>query len=148
MSAAREAILGAIRRTLGSDRDERVDPGNIVREADGLVGDPARFQPKFDDMTNRARFIARATSERLTATVDEIAGIGDVPAAVGRYLMSQNLAPSIALQPVAALGELDWARSTATTRSASTNPSRSPWPTMRSRRPARSSSRRAQTARR
>ena len=108
MSAAREAILGAIRRALGSDGGERVDPGDIMREADALVGDPGRFQPKFDDMTNRERFIARATSERLTATVDEVTGIGDVPAAVGRYLTSQNLAPSIALQPVAALGELDW----------------------------------------
>ena len=108
MSAAREAILGAIRRALGSDGGERVDPDDIMREADALVGDPGRFQPKFDDMTNRERFIARATSERLTATVDEVVGIGDVPAAVVRYLTSQNLAPSIALQPVAALGELDW----------------------------------------
>ncbi|MGI9480053.1 MAG: hypothetical protein ACR2PI_25355, partial [Hyphomicrobiaceae bacterium] len=67
--SARDTILGAIRTSLGRAAP---DAEAVAREAEALLGDVTRFQPKFDGQSNRARFIERATSERLTATIDEV----------------------------------------------------------------------------
>jgi L-lactate dehydrogenase complex protein LldG len=105
MSASREAILGSIRKSLGRTA---ADATRIARDAATILGDPVRFQPKFDGQSNRARFIERATSERLTATVDEVASIVDAPAAVRRYLERSNLPLMFAHPPSQALRDLDW----------------------------------------
>ncbi|MBU2534315.1 MAG: lactate utilization protein [Alphaproteobacteria bacterium] len=101
----RDAILGAIRASLGH---EPADAANVAREAEALIAAPARFQPKFDNETNRSRFMARATSERLTATVDEVGALSDAPGAVRNYLVRANLPLSIARPPAALLRDLDW----------------------------------------
>ncbi len=73
-----------------------------------MLGDATRFQPKFDGQTNRERFIERATSERLTATVDEVTSIVDSPGAVRRYLERCNLPLRISHPPMLQLRDLDW----------------------------------------
>lgn len=104
--SARENILAAIRAARGGPT-EAADA--IAREADELLGDATRFQPKFPAYDNRTRFIERATSERLTATVDEVAGLDDAPAAVQRYLETRAMPLRVALPPGSRLQALDWA---------------------------------------
>ena len=103
--SARDAMLGAIRKSLGRPAP---DADAVAREAKVLLGDAARFQPKFSDKSNRTRFIERATSERLTATVDEIPSLTDAPLAVRRYLGQSNLPHQISRPPMPQLRDLDW----------------------------------------
>lgn len=105
MSSARDAILGALRGSLGRAAP---DVETVTREAQALLTDVTRFQPSFDGQSNRARFIERATSERLTATVDEIAALDDAPAAVRRYLTRSNMPLGFSRPPMATLRDLDW----------------------------------------
>ena len=104
-TGARSAILGALRKSLGRTA---LDLDVVAGEAQSLLGDATRHQPKFDDQTSRARFIERATSERLTATVDEVAALADAPAAVQRYLQQCDLPAQISHPPMDCLRELDW----------------------------------------
>lgn len=103
--SARETILRAIRTSLGRAAP---DAGAVAREAHALLGDAARFQPRFDGQSNRDRFIERATSERLTATVDAIAALQEAPAAVRRYLGKCGLPRRICHPPAARLRDIDW----------------------------------------
>ncbi|MFY0614895.1 MAG: LUD domain-containing protein [Hyphomicrobiaceae bacterium] len=103
--SARDTILGAIRTTLGRAAP---DADAVAREAQSLLGDAARFQPKFDGQTNRARFIERATSERLTATVDEVDSLPDAASAIRRYLERCQLPLRVSCPPMPQLRELDW----------------------------------------
>ena len=48
----------------------------------------------------------RAMAERMSSTVDEVATIDDAPAAVARYLATQQLQPNAVVWP--ALAHLDW----------------------------------------
>jgi L-lactate dehydrogenase complex protein LldG len=48
----------------------------------------------------------RAMAERMSSTVDEVATMDDAPAAVARYLASQQLQPNAIIWPV--LAHLDW----------------------------------------
>lgn len=105
MSDAKAAMLGAIRRSLGR---AHVDAGEIARESSALLNDVSRFQPTFDGQSNRVRFIERATSERLTATVDEVDGLEQAPAAVAQYLKRSNLPMQFAHPPMTLLRDLDW----------------------------------------
>ena len=103
--SARENILAAIRAARGGPAEAG---DTIAREAAALLGDATRFQPKFPGHDNRTRFIERATSERLTATVDEVAVLEDAPAAVQRYLATRDLPLRVALPPGSRLQALDW----------------------------------------
>lgn len=103
--SARDTMLGAIRTSLGRAAP---DADAVAREAREVLGDAARFQPKFDGQSNRERFIERATSERLTATVDAVATVAEAPAAVGRYLDGCGLARRISHPPMARLRDIDW----------------------------------------
>lgn len=48
----------------------------------------------------------RAMAERMSSTIDEVATMNDAPAAVARYLASQQLQPNAVIWP--ALAHLDW----------------------------------------
>ncbi|MBI1384286.1 MAG: hypothetical protein GC150_05200 [Rhizobiales bacterium] len=106
MKRAREEILDRVRTALG--RREPLDAAAIVAEAAALLARPERLRPQIPGGDARARFIAQATSERLTATVAEVASLADVPVAVSAYLARAGLAPSIALPPDPRLLALDW----------------------------------------
>ncbi len=105
MSAARDGILSAVRRALGSPQKS---PEAIAAEAVDLVADPAQVQPKFASQTLLERFIEKVTSERVTATVEKTAAIAEVPSAVARYLSKNGLGPKVALPPSPNLTTLSW----------------------------------------
>jgi L-lactate dehydrogenase complex protein LldG len=81
-------------------------PAAITAEAAALIPDTISTQPTFEEQDTIARFKTMASSERLTATVDEIASLEDVPKAVAAYLATQGLAEKAAVAP--ALAGLDW----------------------------------------
>lgn len=105
MSTARKTILDNITRALGPST---LDNAAIRAQADALIADPDRFQPKFKDQPNVERFIEKATSERVTATVTMIDTYERVPTAVAAYAAQNALEPSAALQPREKLTRLDW----------------------------------------
>jgi L-lactate dehydrogenase complex protein LldG len=54
-------------------------------------------------------FTARASAEKVGATVERIGSLADYPAAVARYAQANGLPPSLALQPDPRLQRLAWA---------------------------------------
>ena len=68
----RATILGAIR---AATRSENTPAADITKEARELVADPAATQPDFGGASLLDRFISKATSERVTATVAQIGAI-------------------------------------------------------------------------
>ncbi len=105
MSSARDDILARIRKANGATT---TDPAEIAAQAANLLAAEGLIQPQFDDLSNRAKFIERATSERLTATVDEVANWAEAVGAVRAYLMRSNIPLELAMPPIARLAELDW----------------------------------------
>lgn len=101
---AREAIFARIRQANGPD----AQPLDIDGEAAALIANPDDLRAGFQDQSNLERFIEKATSERVTATVTQIKGMNAVPAAISDYLDGADLAQEIALQPRASLTALDW----------------------------------------
>lgn len=102
----RDAILGRIRRTLGPRSASARD---IAAAAAALVADPGAIQPTFarDDLA--ARFIAKATSDKVTATVDCLTSASDVPDALRQYLDGHGVPHRVAIQPHDDLQALNWA---------------------------------------
>jgi L-lactate dehydrogenase complex protein LldG len=105
MTAIRDAVFERIRRALGPALG---DAQKISAEAEELIATPSAFQPQFPDQSNLQRFIAKATSERVTATVSQIDELQQVPGEVAAYLKSSSLAPRIVLQPREILTGLNW----------------------------------------
>ncbi len=104
MSDARSAIFAAIRAA-----NKSAEAKDIAAEATALVQDPSPIRPTIPKDQRLARFKAKATSERVTATISEVAGLAGVPGALQRYLEGVNLPLSLALQPRDSLTALDWA---------------------------------------
>jgi L-lactate dehydrogenase complex protein LldG len=105
MSRTRDAIFKNIRRALGPSKG---DAGQILAEAEALISTPSLFQPQFSDQSNLQRFIAKATSERVTATVSQVDKLQEVPGEVSAYIERRALAPRVVLQPRRNLTALDW----------------------------------------
>ncbi|MCP5087597.1 MAG: hypothetical protein GY952_12435 [Rhodobacteraceae bacterium] len=104
MSDARNAILQNIRTANGA-----LPPASeIEAAAAALIENPGDLRPSFSDQDNRSRFVEKATSERVTATVSEVAHLRDVPEAVKAYLAQASVPLQVALQPRGALTELNW----------------------------------------
>ena len=103
MSKARNSILAAIHAAngLAKPADE------VAAEAAALVAEPDRIRPGFAGQSNRARFIEKATSERVTATVSEIDSMDRLPSEVAHYLAAFRIG-RLAMQPREALTALDW----------------------------------------
>lgn len=108
--ASREAVLGRVRRALGrtgSDARARADADAYVA---GHAQGPRPAMPP--DLVQR--FLERATD--MSSTVERIAALDDVPAAVARYLDALVLPPILAMQKSHSgvcwpeLGQLDWQR--------------------------------------
>ncbi len=102
----RTVILGAIR---AATRAPELSASEIASEAATLVAEAAAVQPDFDGVSLVERFVAKATSERVTATVARVGAMSDVPAAVADYLSQRNLLMQVAVQPTIKLEQLDWA---------------------------------------
>ena len=100
---SRDAILAKIDKA-NTGRTSQ----SVTEDANALIDDPQSYRLAFDDMSVFERFKAKATSETVTATVEILNVLSDVPKAVSAYLRDKNLAQEIALQPRAALTDLDW----------------------------------------
>jgi L-lactate dehydrogenase complex protein LldG len=102
--SARDEVLARVRRALGG---ERADPATIRAEAAALTRDPRALRPAVGDRDALARFTEKATSERVTATVERVA-TDDLPARVRAYLDARGLPARIAAALPPALAGLDW----------------------------------------
>ena len=105
MSGPRDRIFAGIERALGPRESK---PGDIASELDRMLGDPSAVQPKFDRDALEDRFVAKATSERVTATLDRIGDLSDLPRAVAAYADEARLPRCVAVQPTDRLTRLDW----------------------------------------
>jgi L-lactate dehydrogenase complex protein LldG len=103
--SAREAILAALRAGLGRSA---VEPATVAAEAHALLANPETIRPDLPIPDSVEAFILRATSAKVAATLDCIATMDGVPAAVRAYLAKHELPLTIALQPETALLSLDW----------------------------------------
>ena len=95
---------------------KKVDTANAGRAAEdiaaaaaALIDAPDGYRADFDGLEPFERFKRKATSETVTATVEELNALEDLPTAVAAYLKSKNLGAEIALQPRDSLTALDWA---------------------------------------
>ncbi len=105
-TANREAILGAIRRSLGRpalSTDAKQDLNeHIAKHRANLV--PARGKGEHGELVARFKEMAEAAS----CTVAVVDGEAAVPGAVTDYLRANNLPTQVTLAPDAWLGGLDW----------------------------------------
>jgi L-lactate dehydrogenase complex protein LldG len=104
--SARDDVLARVRAALGGARASAAD---IRAEADRLTGDLEAIRPAVDDRQVVQRFAAKATSERVAATVEHVALAEELPARVRAYLDAKGLAPVLAAALPPALAGLDWA---------------------------------------
>ncbi|WP_227271383.1 LutC/YkgG family protein [Roseobacter weihaiensis] len=100
---SRDAILAKIDRVNGKG-----DPSGIAELAAALIAEPDGFRATFPDRPTYERFVAKATSDTVTATVEPLSGLSALPAAIAAYLTENGLAQHIALQPRDSLTALDW----------------------------------------
>jgi L-lactate dehydrogenase complex protein LldG len=101
---AREAIFAAINKA----RTESGASAAIAAEAQACSEAMKRTLPALDLSDLAALFTARAGAEKVGATLERVAALGELPAAVARYVAANNLAPDFAVQPDPRLRQLDW----------------------------------------
>lgn len=99
----RDAILAKIERANTGRGDT-----DIAAAADALISTPDIYRAAFAPQPLYERFVEKATSETVTATVEDLGSLGDLPSAVGTYMRDKDLGHHIALQPRDALTGLDW----------------------------------------
>src|SRR5690606_28497553 len=87
VSGDREAILAAVRRAQGGAPH---DAAAIAAGAASLLDGIDATRPDLGDEPTVERFAARVTGPRVNATLDRIAAIADLPAAVRRYLDAEG----------------------------------------------------------
>lgn len=111
--SAREAILGKVRRALGSDPGDAVRSHAVERRlAKPLAGIvPARGQAQGAD---RVRIFC-AEAEAVHTTVTRVKGSEAVPAAVAAYLRAKNLPAEIRMGSDRRLRAMPWDRQKALT---------------------------------
>ena len=100
---SRDAILARIDRA----NTGRAAP-DIQAAAEALIAEPDSYRATFAPQPIYDRFVAKATSETVTATVEDLATLAELPKAVAAYMRAKDLAPRIALQPRDSLTALDW----------------------------------------
>lgn len=113
--SARDTILGAVRAALGN---QAVDAARVQAEAQALLLDAIPTRPALSAPSIVAAFVARVVSPKVAATVDRVAAMDELPAAVTRYLTARDLPSVVALQPHPALRDISWSGYTVITHSA------------------------------
>jgi L-lactate dehydrogenase complex protein LldG len=103
VTGARERILAAVRAATG-ERDRRA----VAAEAAALLQSPELIRPQLPDEDLSRVFEQKITLEKIGGTVQRIAALHELPAAVRGYLTDRNLPLSVAVQPAAELLVLDW----------------------------------------
>lgn len=102
--SAREKIFAAIRQA----RRDRATPAAIAAEAQACSEAMKRTLPALEQDDLAALFAARASSEKVGATVERVPTLADLPAAVARYAAANALGPDFSLQPDPRLQRLAW----------------------------------------
>lgn len=100
---SRDDILAKIDRVNGKG-----DPSGIAELAAALIAEPDGFRATFPEQPIYERFVAKTTSDTVTATVETLGTLSALPAAVAGYLAANDLDQRIALQPRDSLTALDW----------------------------------------
>jgi L-lactate dehydrogenase complex protein LldG len=100
---SRDAILVKIDRA-----NQGRTASDVEAEANALIAAPESYRAAFAPQPDYDRFVAKATSETVTATVEDLDSLAALPAAVTAYMSAKGLEPHIALQPRKSLTELDW----------------------------------------
>jgi L-lactate dehydrogenase complex protein LldG len=106
--ASRDALLARVRRALGKNDVDASARAQAQAYVDAHAHGPRPAMPA--DLVQR--FLDRATD--MASTVERIGAIGEVPAAVARYLDALKLPPSLAMQQSRSgvcwpeLEDLDW----------------------------------------
>ena len=108
MNDARTKMLDRIRTAIG--RSGNPDPSIIASEAEKLLSQSRKTQPTLKTQDFISEFIAKVTSERLSATVELIASEKEIPSAIQQYLEAQNAALQLAITPDPTLQSLDWGK--------------------------------------
>jgi L-lactate dehydrogenase complex protein LldG len=105
MTGTRDTVLQAVRAALGGASR---DPQAIAAEAAALLEAPEAIRPRLPPGDVVELFAERVASPKVSATLDRVASLGELPEAVRRYLAAEDLPPVVALQPTVALQDLDW----------------------------------------
>lgn len=106
--SARDAILA---RLGGTAPTARIDAA-----ADALLIAPER--PRVDPTQIEQTFLDRLTLPSVAASIDRIAALGDLPAAVAAYLAAQGLPQILCVPPDPRLDNCDWSGIALRTRAA------------------------------
>jgi L-lactate dehydrogenase complex protein LldG len=101
---SRHAILAAIRGV----QPDGAAPTAIEAQAQACSEAMKRTLPPLDASDLAALFTARASAEKVGATVERVASLTDLPATIARYVANNGLAPDFAMQPDLRLKQLDW----------------------------------------
>jgi L-lactate dehydrogenase complex protein LldG len=108
MSDARAAIFGAIRTNPLRGRVIS-DAASIAAAAAALVAEPHLVRPKLGTSDVVAAFAAKLASGSVGASAGHAESLQAFPAAILRYIASNDLPPVVWLQPDPLLQQLDWA---------------------------------------
>ena len=100
---SRDAILSRIDRA-----NEGRASDDIEAAAAALIDAPDGYRVGFAPQPLFDRFVEKATSETVTATVENLDALQDVPKAIAGYLAAKNAGTRIAIQPRDTLQALDW----------------------------------------
>lgn len=107
MSGARDQILGGIRRALG--RSGPVDAETAAQLKARIDAHARNIVPKRTDLDRPALIdLFQTMAEGVHATVARVAGMADVPEAIGDYLKSRNLPAQVVMAPDPTLDGADW----------------------------------------
>lgn len=94
----------------------KIDQANAERSvadldaaAQALITEPDRYRATFGKQPMYERFVEKATSETVTATIENLTALKALPTAVASYIAAHALARRVALQPRDTLTSLDWA---------------------------------------
>ncbi len=106
--SARDVVLGKIRRSLGVSGEEAARKAAVAerlsRRPRGVV--PARGQIS----TAKQRDLFARLAEHYSASVAQVAGAADVPAAVAEFLRRRNLPAAVRMGDDARLAAMPWDR--------------------------------------
>lgn len=108
MTKAREQILQAVRDASGRRERTVDDVDNIVRESEMLLDGIDGCRPALPSIDVVESFMARVSGPKVGASIERIASLSRLPAAVARYLAANAKPAEIALQPSHVLLGLDW----------------------------------------
>jgi L-lactate dehydrogenase complex protein LldG len=106
--AARDQILGSIRRALG--RSGPIDAGTAARLGAEIDAHARNIIPKRTELDRPALVdLFQQMVEMVQGTVARVDRMADVPAAIGDYLKRQNLPAQVVMAPDPTLDGADWA---------------------------------------